>query len=90
MDHTKASWKNENVISQLRNSVDNVIAAMGQAQSNPSEQAIQQAQNTINQAEDALANALEKSEQIEPIHRLQEQLNRNKQQFDQLKPNHSS
>lgn len=60
MDHTKASWKNENVISQLHNSIDNVIAAMGQAQSNPTEQAIQQARNTIDQAGSALANALEK------------------------------
>ncbi|WP_259455697.1 hypothetical protein [Bacillus sp. PK3_68] len=87
MDHTKASWKNENVISQLHNSIDNVIAAMGQAQSNPTEQAIRQARNTIDQAGSALANALEKSEHLEPIHRLQEQLNRNKQQLEQLESN---
>lgn len=84
LDHTEASWKNENVISQLRNSVDNVIAAMGQAQSNPTEQRIQQVRNTIDQADRALTNALQNSVHLEPVHRLQKQLDYNRGQLQSL------
>ncbi|KIL72474.1 hypothetical protein [Bacillus badius] len=87
MDHTEASWKNENVISQLRNSIDNVAEAMGQAQSNPTAQAIQRVQNTVHQADSALQNAWTKSEHAEPIQRLEEQLNYSKKQLEQLKRN---
>ncbi|MFK2825931.1 hypothetical protein QYG89_09680 [Bacillus sp. B190/17] len=84
MDHTNATWKNENVISQLRNSVDNVMMAVGQAQSNPTQQFIQQAQSMINRADNALDNALQNGGHMEPIHRLQEQLDHNKEQLQQL------
>ncbi|OKL37864.1 hypothetical protein [Domibacillus mangrovi] len=88
MDHTKMSWKNENVISQLRNSVDNVTTAVEQAQSHPAPQLIQQAQNTMERADNALSNALQNGEHLEPINRLQEQLQQNKEQLQRLKNEH--
>lgn len=84
MDHTQVSWKNENVISQLRNSVDNVTTAVRQAQSHPTPQLIQQAQNTMERANNALTNARQNSEHPEPIQRLQEQLQESKEQLEQL------
>ncbi len=42
-DHTQMSWKEDNVISQLHNSVDNVTLAVGQALTNPTEHSIENA-----------------------------------------------
>ncbi|MGG3449597.1 MULTISPECIES: hypothetical protein [Bacillaceae] len=86
VDHTKVSWKNENVISQLRNSVDHVTTAVEQAQSHPTPQLIQQAQNVMDRADNALNNALQNSEHLEPVNRLQEQLNQNKERLQQVQP----
>lgn len=83
-DHTKMSWKNENAISQLRNSVDNVTAGVEDAQSHPNEKLIQQAQNSLERAERSVENALQKSGHLEPIERLQEQLDLNKEKLQQL------
>jgi predicted lipid-binding transport protein (Tim44 family) len=82
--HTEMSWKHENVVSQLHNSVDTVTTAVGQAQSHPTQQLIQQAKNLIVRADNAVLNALQNSVNREPIHRLQEQLNKNKMQLQQL------
>lgn len=83
-DHTGMSWKNKNVITQLNNSVDNVTLALQQAQSHPTQQTIQQAQNSLEHANNALNDALQNSEYQEPVDRLQEQLNQNKEQLQQL------
>ncbi|KAB7705309.1 hypothetical protein F9802_14505 [Bacillus aerolatus] len=85
-DHTKMSWKNDNGISRLRNSVENVTTAVGQAQSHPTQQLIQQAQNMIDRADNAVSNALQNSEHLESVNSLQEQLNQNKEQLQQLQP----
>ncbi|KKB34942.1 hypothetical protein [Bacillus thermotolerans] len=81
MDHTSASWKNENVISQLHNSVDNVTEALGRAQTNPTESTIQHVHEAMERAENALSNALQNSEHTEPVERLREQLQRTKEQL---------
>ncbi|WP_203363576.1 hypothetical protein [Bacillus sp. REN10] len=83
-DHTKMSWKNENVISQLRNSVENATTAVGQAQSHPTEQLIQQARNLIERADNALMNAVQNSPHQEPVQQLQDQLNQNKERLYRL------
>lgn len=85
-DHTGMSWKNKNLITQLNNSVDNVTLALQQAQSHPTQQTIQQAQNALEHANNALDDALQNSEHQEPVDRLQEQLNQNTEQLQQLRP----
>ncbi|OZI12658.1 hypothetical protein CEW92_05755 [Bacillaceae bacterium SAS-127] len=83
-DHTKMSWKNENVISQLRNSIEHATTAVGQAQSHPTEQLIQQARNMIERADNALMNAVQNSPHQEPVQQLQQQLNQNKERLYRL------
>ncbi|WP_050183740.1 hypothetical protein [Domibacillus robiginosus] len=86
VDHTDMSWKNKNVITQLHNSVDNVALTVEKAQSHPTRQLIQQAQNAIEHADNALNDALQNSEHQEPVDRLQEQLSQNKERLQQLRP----
>ncbi|MEW9502191.1 hypothetical protein [Jeotgalibacillus marinus] len=83
-DHTQMSWKEDNIISQLHNSVDNATTAVGQAQSHPTEQLIQQAQKMIEHADRSVTNALQNRGNLEPISRLQEQLNQNKEKLNRL------
>ncbi|KIL45209.1 hypothetical protein [Jeotgalibacillus soli] len=83
-NHTEMSWKHDNLISQLHNSVDNVTAAVGQALSHPTEQLIQHALTMIDRAENALTNALQNIQHQEPIHQLEEQLNLNKKELERL------
>ncbi|MFJ8065744.1 hypothetical protein ACIQYS_14025 [Psychrobacillus sp. NPDC096426] len=83
-DHTQMSWKEDNVIGQLHNSVDNVTLAVGQALTNPSEQSIQNAQNMIERAERSVTMALESRGNLDPISALQEQLNRDKEKLNTI------
>ncbi|MEI4769171.1 hypothetical protein WAX74_05775 [Psychrobacillus sp. FJAT-51614] len=84
VDHTQMSWKEDNVISQLHNSVDNVTFAVGQALTNPSEQFIQNAQDMIERAERSVKMALESRGNLDPISSLQEQLNQDKERLNRL------
>ncbi|WP_100330272.1 hypothetical protein [Bacillus xiapuensis] len=86
MDHTNASWKNENVISQLRNSVESVSMAVGQAQSHPSEQLIEQARNLIDRTNHAAYNALLNTRHPAPVHELLRQLTQEKEKLQTLSP----
>ena len=83
-DHTQMSWKEDGVITQLHNSVDNVRMAVGQALTNPSEQFIENALNKINHANRSFANALENEGDIEPIRTLQEQFDQDKERLNRL------
>ncbi|TQR14077.1 hypothetical protein [Psychrobacillus soli] len=83
-DHTQMSWKEDNVIARLHNSVDNVSLAVGQALTNPSEQSIQNAQNMIERANRSVTMALESRGDLEPIHMLQEQLNQDKEKLNRI------
>lgn len=83
-DHTQMSWKEDNVIGQLHNSVDNVTLAVGQALTNPTEQSIQNAQNMIERAERSVTMALESRGNLDPISALQEQLNRDKEKLNKI------
>lgn len=83
-DHTQMSWKEDNVISQLHNSVDNVTLAVGQAFTNPTEQSIQNAQNMIERADRSVIMAIESRGNLEPINTLQEQLNESKEKLNKL------
>lgn len=77
MDHTQMSWKEDNVIAQLHNSVDNVTFAVGQALTNPTERSIQNAEDMIERANRSVEMALESRGNLEPISTLQEQLHQN-------------
>lgn len=83
-DHTQMSWKEDNIISQLHNSVDNATTAVGQAQTHPTEQLIEQAQKMIDHADRSVTNALQNRGNLEPISRLQEQLNQNREKLNRL------
>ena len=83
-DHTKMSWKEDNVLAQLHNSVDNVTNAVGQAFTNPSEQFIQQAHKMIEHADRAVENAIKNQGQTDPILSLQKELNQKKEDLNTL------
>lgn len=83
-DHTQMSWKEDNVLARLHNSVDNATVAIGQAQTHPTEQFIQSAQDAIERAERSVAMALETRGQMEPISTLQSQLNESKEKLNKL------
>jgi hypothetical protein len=83
-DHTQMSWKEDNVIAQLHNSVDNATIAVGQALTNPTDQFIQQAQKMIEHADRSVTNALQSRGKSEPINALQEQLNQKREQLNRL------
>ncbi|WP_391206897.1 hypothetical protein [Psychrobacillus sp. L4] len=84
VDHTQMSWKEDNVISQLHNSVDNVTFAVGQALTNPTEQFIQNAQDMIERAERSVQMAIQTRGDLDPIMSLQEQLNENKEKLSRV------
>ncbi|TQR20285.1 hypothetical protein [Psychrobacillus vulpis] len=83
-DHTQMSWKEDNVIGQLHNSVDNVTLAVGQALTNPTEQSIQNAQNMIERADRSVLMALKSRGNLEPVSTLQAQLNQDKEKLNRL------
>jgi hypothetical protein len=84
MDHTQMSWKEDNVLARLHNSVDNVTLAVGQALTNPTEQSIQNAEDMIERANRSVAMALESRGKMEPISTLQEQLDQNRERLNTL------
>jgi len=65
MDHTQMSWKEDNVIARLHNSVDNVTLAVGQALTNPTDRSIQNAEDMIERANKSIAMALESRGNLE-------------------------
>jgi len=78
------SWKEDEVVSKLYNSVLNVSEAVGQAYSNPSDQLIHEARERVERANRTLANAIETRGEIEPIVRLSELLDAEKDQLNLL------
>lgn len=84
MDHTQMSWKEDNVLARLHNSVDNVTLAVGQALTNPTEQSIQNAEDMIERANRSVEMALESRGKMEPISTLQEQLDQNRERLNTL------
>lgn len=82
--HTEMSWKEDQIIAQLHNSVDNALAAVGQAQTNPTEQKRQDAREKIQHAERSFQNAVEARGETEPIIQLKEQLFKSKESFQNL------
>ncbi len=83
-DHTKMSWKEETVITQLHNSVDNVTIAVAKALTHPTEHSILVAQEKIEHANRSVTNALQNQGDIEPIRTLQDQLNQDKERLNRI------
>lgn len=84
VDHTQMSWKEDNVISRLHNSVDNVTFAVGQALTNPTEQFIQNAEDMIERAERSVQMAIQTRGELDPILSLKQQLNENKEKLNRV------
>ncbi|TDL30753.1 hypothetical protein E2R51_17365 [Jeotgalibacillus sp. S-D1] len=83
-NHTEHSWKEDQLIAQLHNSVDNAFDAVGQAHTNPTEEKRQDAREKIQHAERSFKNAVEARGEIEPIIRLKEQLFKSKESYQKL------
>jgi len=91
-DHTQMSWKEDIVIGQLHNSVDNAAMAVGKALTKPTDLFIQEALHMIETADRTVENALKsrgnielKSRgNIEPISELQAQLSHEKERLNTL------
>ena len=83
-DHTQMSWKEDTIIGQLTNSIENASMAVGQALTNPSEQFIHQAHEMLERADRAVDNALKNQGQSDPISSLQDQLNQQKEKLNRL------
>ena len=84
MDHVQSSWKEDTVLGQLHNSVDNVTFAVGQALTNPSDRAIQNVEDMIERANRSVKMALESRGELEPISQLQEQLRQSVEKFNAI------
>ena len=84
VDHTQMSWKEDNVISRVHNSVDNVTFAVGQALTNPTEQFIQNAQDMIEHAEKSVQMAIQTRGDLDPIMSLQQQLKEDKERLNMV------
>jgi len=83
-DHTQMSWKEDNIIGQLHNSVDNASMAVGKALTKPTDQFIEEALRMIEHANRSVENALESRGSTDPIISLQEQLNHEKERLNTL------
>jgi preprotein translocase subunit SecD len=85
-EHTEISWKPENPITQLHNSVEKATDAVKQAASHPSQQQIEQAENAIDHAENAEIDALQKSGNHHSVQLSQEQLDQNQELLQRVQP----
>jgi len=83
-EHNMPSWKEDEVVSKLYNSVLHVSEAVGQAYSNPSNELINEAREKVVRADKTLANAIEARGETEPIVRLSELLDAEKDQLNLL------
>jgi len=84
MDHVQSSWKEDTVIGQLHNSVDNVTFAVGQALTDPTDRAMQNVEDMIERANRSVKMALDSRGEIEPISQLQDQLRESIEKFHTL------
>jgi hypothetical protein len=84
--HTEISWKPENPITQLHNSVEKVTDAVKQAATHPSKQQIQQAENAIDHAENAEIDALQKSGNHHSVQLSQEILHQDQELLQRVRP----
>lgn len=83
-DHTQLSWKEDITLAQLNNSVNNVTEAIGAALTNPKDQTLRHAQDMIDHADRAFAQALKNRGEWEPILSLQELYDQQKAQLNKL------
>ncbi|MGD7046117.1 hypothetical protein [Jeotgalibacillus proteolyticus] len=82
--HSDESWKEDQMMIQLHHSVDHAAEAVGQAQTNPEQDRIAEALDKIERAERSCMNAIQLTENSEPIHELQEKLKKSKDALNQL------
>ncbi|MBM7578657.1 hypothetical protein [Jeotgalibacillus terrae] len=81
---TDVSWKEDQVIIQLHNSVENAEEAVRQARTNPVEERIKEALEKIEKAERSCTNAMQARGDSKPVQELQDRLNKNKDALNQL------
>ena len=83
-DHTQMSWKEDIIIGQLHNSVDNASMAVGKALTKPTDQFIQEALHMIEHAIRSAPYVAASRGNTDPIISLQEQLNHEKERLNTL------
>lgn len=84
MDQSIPSWKEDEMIAQLHDSIENAAQAVGRAQSKPTEEHILDAKVKLEHADHSFSNAIQTRGQSEPVQRLQEQLNESKERMKKL------
>lgn len=77
------TWKQDHPVSLLSNSVQRANRAVKQALSHPDAQLVEQAQQSMSHAEQALNNAAEYEEHMDIVQQNQDQLELMKQQLQQ-------
>ncbi len=82
--HSDTSWKNDHPSTLFSNSVQKADRAVKQAMSHPEEIALEHAFNSISHAENALLNATEHNEHMDTVQQNKEQLERVKQQLQEV------
>lgn len=78
------SMQSQNPIAQAQQSLDHVHNAVSMAESHPTEQMIEQAQNSIAKAERAVAQAAEASDTPNAVQLVQEELEQEKEALNKL------
>ncbi|MFB1082561.1 hypothetical protein [Jeotgalibacillus sp. JSM ZJ347] len=82
--HSEMSWKEDQVIIQLHNSVENAEEAVRQARTNPVEERIKEAFEKIETAERSCTNAIQARGSSQSILELQDTLAQSKEKLNQL------
>lgn len=82
--HTDMSWKEDQVIIQLHNSVENAEEAVRQARTNPIEERMKEAYEKIETAERSCMNAIQARGNSQSILELQDTLAQSKEKLNQL------
>jgi len=85
--HSDTSWKQDHPVSLLGNAVQRANRAVKQAMTHPDEQLIEQAQNSLSHAEQALNNAILFDEHLDMVNYNQQQLEQIKDQLQQTQYN---
>lgn len=81
--HSDTSWKQDHPVSLLGNAVEKANRSVKQAMSHPEVQLIEQAQQSLSHAEQALNNAIQFDEHLDIVQQNQDQLELIKQQLQQ-------
>lgn len=81
---SKPSWKKDHPSTFLSNSVLKADRSVKQAMSHPEEMAVEHAFNSLERAENALANAVERDEHLDTVQQNKAQMDLMKRQLNEV------